>query len=70
MDFFKVFWFSLLFSTTSNLYLPLFWGVIKAINEATTLKNTKDKEEKLSLEERKAIFKEKLRIEKAIYNLF
>ena len=41
----------------------------KAVNDATVLKNTKDKVE-LSLDERKAIFKEKLKIEKAIYNLF
>lgn len=58
-----------------SVEIPDDWGeekseLIKAINDATTLKNTKDKEEKLSLEERKAIFKEKLRIEKAIYNLF
>lgn len=58
-----------------SVEIPDDWGeekseLIKAINDATTLKNTKDKEEKLSLEERKAIFKEKLRIEKAIHNLF
>lgn len=41
----------------------------KAVNDATVLKNTKDKVE-LSLDERKAIFKEKLKIDKAIYNLF
>ena len=58
-----------------SVEIPDDWGeekseLIKAINDATTLKNTKDKEEKLSLEERKAIFKEKLRIEKALHNLF
>ena len=58
-----------------SIEIPDDWGeekseLIKAINDATTLKNTKDKEEKLSLEERKKIFKEKLRIEKAIHNLF
>lgn len=58
-----------------SVEIPDDWGeekseLIKAINDANTLKNTKDKEEKLSLEERKKIFKEKLRIEKAIHNLF
>ena len=43
--------------------------LLKAVNEATNLKNTENKEE-LTIDERKAIFKEKLRIEKAIYNLF
>ena len=58
-----------------SVEIPDDWGeekseLIKAINDANTLKNIKDKEEKLSLEERKKIFKEKLKIEKAIYNLF
>lgn len=57
-----------------SVEIPDDWGeekseLIKAINDANTLKNTKDKEI-LTLEERKAIFKEKLKIEKAIYNLF
>ena len=43
--------------------------LVKAISDATSLKNTKDKD-KLTVEERKAVFKEKLKIEKAIHNLF